>query len=208
MSEVAIERDWWDSHSSDLDSMKRVTWAEDGTDYDARAVECAGEIAVRLGNLYDVKKVLDLGCGHGRLAIPLAQAFPSAMFYGVDISAGAITLAEKEALRLGVENVQFEVGDGRQLPKIPRMNAAYSMLCFQHLPHDAVAGYIVQVAGLLTKGSRFVFQHVLGDDDVFLCHQTSREQILEWLGAAGLEIVEWDEGVIFPTWVWVTAMKP
>lgn len=55
---------------------------------------------------------VDLGCGSGNLAITLAYHLPEASFYAVDLSTGALQLAETNALRHGVrERVHFFQGD-------------------------------------------------------------------------------------------------
>ena len=55
---------------------------------------------------------VDLGCGSGNLAITLAYHLPEASFYAVDLSTGALQLAETNAIRHGVrERVHFFQGD-------------------------------------------------------------------------------------------------
>lgn len=58
-------------------------------------------------------RILDLCCGHGRLANPLAQR--GYQVTGVDITPGFLELARKEASLLGVR-VEYVEGDMRQLP--------------------------------------------------------------------------------------------
>lgn len=68
---------------------------------------------------------VDLGCGSGNLAVTLAYHLPEASFYAVDLSAGALQLAEANAVRHGVrERVHFFRGDyldvfsGKQPPPL------------------------------------------------------------------------------------------
>ena len=56
-------------------------------------------------------RVLDVGCGRGRILHRLAQLFPASRFTGMDLSEEAITYARDEAARLGVGNVEFVVAD-------------------------------------------------------------------------------------------------
>ena len=57
-------------------------------------------------------RILDLMCGDGRIAIPLAaQGFE---VIGVDVNSYAIEEARKEAKEAGVTGVVFEVGDARE----------------------------------------------------------------------------------------------
>ncbi|HPU00592.1 MAG: peptide chain release factor N(5)-glutamine methyltransferase [Firmicutes bacterium] len=55
---------------------------------------------------------LDLGCGSGNLAVTLAFHLPQAVLYAVDISAGALQVAQANAARHGVvERLRFCRGD-------------------------------------------------------------------------------------------------
>ena len=53
------------------------------------------------------RTVLDLGCGQGRLLIPLARRHPASECAGVDLSTHAVTQARDYAAREGVTNVRF-----------------------------------------------------------------------------------------------------
>jgi release factor glutamine methyltransferase len=46
--------------------------------------------------------VLDVGTGSGNLAISLAHALPQSMVWGLDIAPGALSVAQRNARRLGV----------------------------------------------------------------------------------------------------------
>ena len=56
-------------------------------------------------------RVLDLCTGSGCVAITLARERPTTDVTGSDASAGAVAVAEKNALRLGAYNARFVVGD-------------------------------------------------------------------------------------------------
>lgn len=57
-------------------------------------------------------KVLDLGCGYGRLSIPLAKKYKDTKFYGIDISKGYVKLFNKLMGKQG----DGRVGDLKTLP--------------------------------------------------------------------------------------------
>ncbi len=60
---------------------------------------------------------LDVGCGSGRAAITIAEAFPNARVFGFDVHAGSVELARANAKAAGVgDRVKFEVVDCSQLP--------------------------------------------------------------------------------------------
>ena len=56
-------------------------------------------------------RVLDVGCGRGRILHRLAQLFPASRFRGIDLSEDAIAYAREEARRLGLRNVDFVIAD-------------------------------------------------------------------------------------------------
>ncbi len=56
-------------------------------------------------------RVLDVGCGAGRIVNALANLFPQSHFTGMDLSPQAIAMARSEALTLGLRNVDFIVRD-------------------------------------------------------------------------------------------------
>jgi len=56
-------------------------------------------------------RVLDIGTGSGAIALAIAQARPHAQVTGVDLSAQALAVAERNRRELGIVNVKFELSD-------------------------------------------------------------------------------------------------
>jgi 2-polyprenyl-3-methyl-5-hydroxy-6-metoxy-1,4-benzoquinol methylase len=56
-------------------------------------------------------RVLDAGCGSGRILNRLAELFPKSHFVGMDLSRDAIGAAREDASRRGLANVEFAVAD-------------------------------------------------------------------------------------------------
>ncbi len=66
-----------------------------------------------LGFLGDAKEILDLGCGYGRITIPLAKH--GYQMSGIDITPSLIQKAKEYATKENVK-IDFQVGDMRALP--------------------------------------------------------------------------------------------
>lgn len=69
-------------------------------------------VCERRGDRAAVRTIVDVGTGSGCLAISLAREFPDARVVATDISAAALTVAARNALRHGVDRrVTFVRGD-------------------------------------------------------------------------------------------------
>lgn len=79
------------------------------------AGQYSGWIVEELTNRYPERqaKIIDLGCGQGRLSVPLAEWCSSAggTVTGVDITPAAVEYARRYAARRGLGNVTFQQGD-------------------------------------------------------------------------------------------------
>lgn len=56
-------------------------------------------------------RMLDVGCGRGRILNKLAKLYPRSRFVGVDLSKEAIAHGREEAARAGNANIEFSDGD-------------------------------------------------------------------------------------------------
>lgn len=56
-------------------------------------------------------RMLDAGCGRGRILNRLASLYPRSRFVGIDLSVDAIAYAREEASRAGCSNVEFVAAD-------------------------------------------------------------------------------------------------
>ncbi len=66
------------------------------------------ELTERLGKGL---RVLDVGCGRGRILTRLATLYPNSRFTGLDLSPEAIAAARDEASRHGLRNIEFATAD-------------------------------------------------------------------------------------------------
>lgn len=70
------------------------------------------EQALEYAHLHNARHVVDVGTGSGALAVTLAAHYAKAAVYAVDVSAGALAVAQRNAEQCGVLNrIQFFEGD-------------------------------------------------------------------------------------------------
>jgi len=212
VNDVDAERNEWDRQAAD--DPRRAVWAEDPASWDADIDWALARIGPELDRRPRVTgRVLDLGCGMGRLAVPFAAANPDTTVVGVDVSWRMLDAAAVAARSAAVGNVELWLGDGRRLPdQVGQVDAAWSMVTFQHIPAEAVYSYIEQVADRLVDGGPFVAQYVEGTTDQFLARDLRTiPDVLTVCAGAGLEVVgvESDKRSDdrYPTWRWATCIR-
>jgi ubiquinone/menaquinone biosynthesis C-methylase UbiE len=121
-------------------------------------------------------RVLEIGCGAGRVTRALGRLFGEV--HGVDVSAEMVVLA-REACR-DLPGVHIYQGNGMDLTVVPEreFDFAFSTIVFQHIPsREVIENYVREVHRLLGPGRLFKFQ-VQGDASL----QTDPDDT--WLGVA------------------------
>ena len=113
-------------------------------------------------------KVLEIGCGSGRITRALAETFGSV--YAVDISGEMVAQARKGLADL--PSVQVFQNNGMDLSVLNDLlsdggiDFAFTYIVFQHIPSRAVIqNYVREVHRLLRPGGLFKFQ-VQGDTGI------------------------------------------
>lgn len=199
-------REAWDAQAATSDAARLAVWSEPADTWDHGVEVCLDEIEAVLGIAGRPRSVIaELGCGVGRLAIPLARRYPSALVCGVDVSPLMLDHARVAAAVASVPNVVWTECDGSSLPSM-RFDLAYSVLVFQHLPDDVAAGYVAQLASCLWSGGRVVVQFVDRGDVGPLNYPRPVDTVAGWMRDAGLEpSPPWS--AVFEEWVWMTGTK-
>lgn len=109
---------------------------------------------LRLADLQQGHRVLDVGCGTGTLAIRAAQQRPGIDMVGIDGDPAVLTRAHHKAadarLRVG-----FEQAYSTDLPFPDHsFDRVLSSLFFHHLPTDQKQRTLAEIARVLTPGGR------------------------------------------------------
>jgi ubiquinone/menaquinone biosynthesis C-methylase UbiE len=119
-------------------------------------------------------RVLEIGCGAGRVTRALSELFGEV--HAVDVSSEMIQRARHGLADRA--NALLYQNNGKDLSILPgvEFDFAFSTIVFQHIPsRDVIYSYVREVNRLLRKGALFKFQ-VQGDSSL----QTSPEDT--WLG--------------------------
>jgi len=157
----------------------------------------AEEILTDLGNICQGKapsemRVLEIGCGAGRVTRALAKLFGEV--HAVDVSGEMVRLAT-EALRDFPKAFVYQ-NNGKDLAVVPNLqfDFAFSSIVFQHIPsREIIENYVGEVQRLLRPGGLFKFQ-VQGDstletkpDDTWLGAPFSERQAVDMAFRCGFD---------------------
>jgi SAM-dependent methyltransferase len=110
----------------------------------------------RLLDLAPSRRVLDLACGHGRIANRLAQR--GCRVTGLDATPLFLDRARRDATALGVD-VEYVRGDMRELPWRAEFDAALSWFtAFGYFDDDGNRRVLEQLAGAVQPGGRVLME--------------------------------------------------
>ena len=125
--------------------------------------------------------IADLGAGEGAFSLLLAQRARKVI--AVDTSAKMIEVAREQALRHGVENVEYRLGD---MEEVPIDSAAVDLVFFSQSLHHALhpERAVEEAARILVPGGRIVILDLLKHR-----FEEARELYAdEWLGFSETEL--------------------
>ena len=176
-----MQRDW-DERARENARYYVNTASTNWTDqdfFDSGELTVAEEISTDMGNICQGKapkdmRVLEIGCGAGRVTRALAQLFGEV--HAVDVSGEMIKLAQ--AALTASPNAFVYRNNGKDLSVVPDLpfDFAFSSIVFQHIPsREIIESYVREVHRLLHPGALFKFQ-VQGDSKL----QTTPDDT--WLG--------------------------
>ena len=114
-------------------------------------------------------KVLDIGCGSGRVMNMMANQFPLSKFTGYDLSQEAIKNAQSQSLINGTKNVDFKVKDVYKILD-PSTNLSFDLITAFDAIHDQAepATVLTNIVSLLKP-----------DDGIFLMQDILSSSLLK-----------------------------
>ena len=153
MDENVMEKDW--DQRAKHDAIRYVADAYRGEDFFKEGTRQAHELCRALflnkGFVPEGKRMLDIGCGIGRLERGFSEMF--AEVWGLDVSGEMI--AQAEELNSAFNNVKFVKGNGQDLGVFPNeyFDFVFSYITFQHVPEKRIIkSYFAEVHRVLRRG--------------------------------------------------------
>ncbi|NOK79100.1 MAG: class I SAM-dependent methyltransferase [Chloroflexi bacterium AL-N5] len=141
--------------SSTLGDEQIARFFQSGEEY---IEQILGTIYKCVDSEFSPNKVLDFGCGVGRLVIPLAKRFDSVT--GVDVSRSMIVEAEKNCIKFNLSNVEFVQSDDRLSLLSGTFDLIHSYIVFQHIPVRRGEAIFRQLLNTLNPGGVGVLQFI------------------------------------------------
>lgn len=178
-------------------------------DWDARTYDRVADPMTRWGAtvldrlpLRGDERVLDSGCGTGRVTEQLADRLPRGRVVALDGSAAMVDAARGRLAHFG-DRIEYVVADlGAPLPIAGQVDAVLSTATFHWVPdHDAL---FANLAAVMAPGGRLVAQcggfgniasiqrvlATIGDGWLGAVHFETPEATAQRLGAAGFDAIE------------------
>jgi SAM-dependent methyltransferase len=115
----------------------------------------------------DYRRIVDVGCGFGKSTRPLAEAFPAAEVWGLDLSAPCLKLAHVQAERLG-RTIHFKQADSRRTGFADSsVDLVTGTMVLHEMPPRAVKETIAEAARTLRPGGMIRFLEFATTGDPF-----------------------------------------
>ncbi|MBA2649653.1 MAG: class I SAM-dependent methyltransferase [Legionella sp.] len=111
-------------------SVKQPHW--DAELYKKNSIKLQQTSAIELIDKLEFKpncKILDVGCGDGKITVRIAEKFPGSVIIGTDLSEDMITLAKQD--HAGIDSVQFLVQNAEKSLYKKTFDWVFSFFCLQ-----------------------------------------------------------------------------
>lgn len=140
-------------HAKNLDEAALAKFFEKGEKHIDQVLRT---IRDRLDKDFNVRRCADLGCGVGRLVIPLAGLSDEVV--GIDVSESMLAEAQANCQKRQIENVSFVQSDDNLSRLSGQFNLVHSCLVLQHIPTARGMRILEALAKRLEAGGGVVIQ--------------------------------------------------
>ena len=192
---VAMDEPYWGVISADdflknkLNEKAREQFFRSGEQYVAHLLAM---IRAHLVPGFKPQRVLDFGCGVGRLAIPFARQAAEAV--GVDIAPAMLDLCRENARAMGVANLQAVQGDDTLSAVKGPFGLVNSYIVLQHIEPQRGIALIQRLMDLLEPGGVASLQLTYGKDRKFWPHEAPRARFYRRDGNTISDLLPADDG--------------
>jgi ubiquinone/menaquinone biosynthesis C-methylase UbiE len=112
-------------------------------------------------------RVLDAGCGSGRIVNRLAELYPKSRFAGIDLSAEALEMARQEAAQKSLRNVEFITRDLTDFHETSEPEAFDFITTFDAIHDQAKPLNVLKgIYRALKPGGLYLMQDIRGSSHV------------------------------------------
>jgi ubiquinone/menaquinone biosynthesis C-methylase UbiE len=197
------------------ENIYKAIWCSRGevnSDWDEAAIECL-EVILKDIPIQKKWKVLDLGCGIGRLTKLMASQCEE--ITGVDFSPEMIEQAKMYLA--SISNVKLFVNNGIDLSLFEdgSFDFVYSMITLQHIPSlSVIENYILEIARVLKPSGYAKLQTCegnsfeLGNISETLYHgHLSKQRFENMFHTVNFPTVTVEMSILRHDWIWITAQK-
>lgn len=152
-----------------LDSESHAVFFQSGSELIGRLL---GFVKQHLDAEFEPRRVLDFGCGVGRLLVPLARAAQEAV--GVDVAQRMIDLCRANLAAAGLHNATVVQSDDSLSRVSGQFNLVNSLIVLQHIP--PVRGYALleRMFKLIEVGGIGSLQLTYAKERRFMQHEAPR----------------------------------
>jgi ubiquinone/menaquinone biosynthesis C-methylase UbiE len=149
-----------------INNPNKALWEKGDFTQIAAFMRQSGEVVAESLRVTPQMKVLDLGCGDGTTAVPIARL--GAQVVGIDIARNLVEAGNKRAVALGLRNLKFQEGDASNLQGVADHSFDLTLSIFGAMfapkPFD-VAREMVRVT---KPGGRIVMGNWIPNDPTFV----------------------------------------
>jgi len=126
----------------------------------------SGEALVKSLDITPPLRVLDLGCGDGTTAVPLAEM--GAEVVGIDIASNLVEAGNKRAAQAGLDRLKFREGDACNLQGVDDDSFDLTLSVFGAMFAPKPSDVSMEMVRVTTPGGRIVMGNWIPNDPTFV----------------------------------------
>ena len=140
---------------------KRISISKTISEFEKSGLDSAKTVQLLLEKIgcqnFEDMSVFELGCGLGRVSIPLSSSFGKV--YAVDISKYHLKYLEEKVKELGISTIETMLLQSiEDLDTLRNIDLFYSIITLQHNPPPIQKILLEKILQKINKGGYFVFQ--------------------------------------------------